>query len=334
MNVLLYSGFQTLVEKSGVGQALYHQQSAANYNGYGLVTKLANADVVHINTLFLRSLHMAHRAHRRKIPVVYHAHSTKEDFRNSYLGSNLIDGLYGKWIKRCYNSGDIIVTPTAYSKCLLESYGIKKKIVAISNGIDLSYYDRTLIQHSAFRALYGYLPKDKIIMSVGLTIDRKGILDFVALAKWMPQYQFIWFGETNLNTVPFKVRKAVKTKLPNLKFAGFATKDVLREAYASCDLFLFPSKEETEGIVVLEALAMKIPVLLRDIPVYEDWITKDVDAYKATNLEDFETQARNIINGRCPSLVESGHKVVEQRSIEAVGAQLRKVYEDVVNMRK
>ena len=60
-------------------------------------------------------------------------------------------------------------------------------------------------------------------MSVGLTIERKGVCDFVELAKRMPQYKFIWFGETNLDTVPLNVRKAVETKLPNLCFAGYAS---------------------------------------------------------------------------------------------------------------
>ena len=53
-------------------------------------------------------------------------------------------------------------------------------------------------------------------MSAGLWIDRKGITDFVELAKRMPQYDFVWYGESNLYTVPAKIRKAVKTKLPNL----------------------------------------------------------------------------------------------------------------------
>ena len=43
------------------------------------------------------------------------------------------------------------------------------------------------------------------------------------------------------------------------------------------------SKEETEGIVILEALAMKIPTLIRDIPVYEGWLTDSKDVYKAKN---------------------------------------------------
>lgn len=47
-------------------------------------------DVVHINTVFPHSFFLAKKAKRHGIPVVYHAHSTKEDFRNSYVGSKLV----------------------------------------------------------------------------------------------------------------------------------------------------------------------------------------------------------------------------------------------------
>lgn len=320
---------QNMIEKSGVGRAIYHQQSAARKNKIELAKNLEEADIVHINTVFPKSLFLAKKAKKRGIPVVYHAHSTKEDFRNSYIGSNLFAPLFGKWIQYCYNTGTIIITPTEYSKRLLISYGIKKRVEAISNGIDLTFYDRKNADRMSFRKKYGYTAEQKVIMSVGLTIERKGISDFVELAKRMPEYQFIWFGETNLNTVPIKTRKAVRTKLPNLRFAGYVNPEELREAYGSCDLFLFPSREETEGIVVLEALAMKIPMLLRDIPVYEDWLAENKEVYKAKNVKDFEQKARKILEGELPNLAEAGYRVAEARSLENIGIKLGEIYRKI-----
>lgn len=329
MKVYLYSGMQNMIEKSGVGRAIYHQQSAARKNKIGLAKGLEDAEVIHINTVFPKSLLLAKKAKKMGIPVVYHAHSTEEDFRNSYIGSNLFAPLFGKWIQYCYNTGTMIITPTEYSKRLLVSYGIKKKIEALSNGIDLTFYNRNYVDRMSFRKKYGYTAEQKIVMSVGLTIERKGISDFVELAKRMPEYQFIWFGETNLNTVPIKTRKAVRTKLPNLRFAGYVNPEELREAYGSCDLFLFPSREETEGIVVLEALAMKIPMLLRDIPVYEDWLAENKEVYKAKNVKDFEQKARRILEGELPNLAEAGYRVAEARSIENIGIKLGEIYRKI-----
>lgn len=327
MKVFLYSGMQKMIEKSGVGRAIYHQKKAAAFNDIELVDNLKDADVVHINTIFPKSYELAKEAHKLGKKVVYHPHSTRQDFRNSYIGSNLVDGLFAWWIMKCYNSGDIIITPSIYSKKLLQSYGITKDIRVLSNGIDTSYYTRNEEMREEFKKKH---KGRKVIMSAGLWIDRKGITDFVELAKRMPQYDFVWYGESNLYTVPAKIRKAVKTKLPNLSFPGYISKAELKDAYNNSDLFLFMSKEETEGIVILEALAMKIPTLIRDIPVYEGWLTDSKDVYKAKTLSEFETKITGILENKLPSVVEGGYNVAKERDIKEVGKRLKAIYEDAL----
>lgn len=228
---------------------------------------------------------------------------------------------------KCYNSGDIIITPSIYSKKLLQSYGITKDIRVLSNGIDTSYYTHNEEMREEFKKKH---KGRKVIMSAGLWIDRKGITDFVELAKRMPQYDFVWYGESNLYTVPAKIRKAVKTKLPNLSFPGYISKAELKDAYNNSDLFLFMSKEETEGIVILEALAMKIPTLIRDIPVYEGWLTDSKDVYKAKTLSEFETKITGILENKLPSVVEGGYNVAKERDIKEVGKRLKAIYEDAL----
>lgn len=322
MKVYIYSEMQDKIEKSGVGRAIYHQKAGLAANGIELAEDLKDADVVHINTVFPRSFFLALKARRLGIPVVYHAHSTKEDFRNSYIGSNLFAGLFKRWIKLCYSLGDVIITPSEYSKRLLESYNIRREIVVISNGIDLGKYRRDESAGKAFRAKYGFSESDKVIMSAGLLIKRKGVLDFIELAKRMPQYKFIWFGWSDMRFVGRDVRKAVKASAPNLTFAGYVPPDELKAAYSGSDLFLFPSYEETEGIVVLEALAMKIPVLLRDIPVYEGWLNNCQDVYKARSPEDFGNTACDILEGALMDLTDQGYKAVEKKDIRCIGEKL------------
>ena len=331
MEVYLYSGMQKLIEKSGVGRAIYHQKTAAKMAGITCVDNYRDADIIHINTVFPKSLHMAHLARKKHIPVVYHAHSTKEDFKNSYLGSNLFDELFGKWIKHCYNSTDMVITPSGYAKGLLEKDGIQKDITVLSNGIDLSYYQPEEGDRENFRKKFGFKEDDKVIMSAGLWIERKGLLDFVELAKAMPEYKFIWFGDSNLYTVSHKIRKAVFTNLPNLLFAGYVPREELKKAYAACDLFLFPSKEETEGIVILEAMAMKIPILLRDIPVYEDWIRTNEDAYKAKDLREFQELTTKILENQVPSLIDNAYEVAKNRDLKNVSRKLKEIYQYAIN---
>ena len=333
MKVLLYSEAFNLVKISGLGRAIMHQQRALQLNGVDFtLDPKDDYDVVHINTLGLRSHHLARKAKKSGKRVVYHAHSTEEDFRNSFIFSNALSGLVKKWLCSCYRSGDVIVTPTEYSKRLISGYGITNPIYPVSNGIDLAKYEPAPGDREAFRSRMGFSDSDKVVIAVGLYFERKGILDFVQMAKDMPDYKFVWFGKTPLYSVPHKIRKAVRTKLPNLTFAGYVQPDELKQAYVGCDAYIFPTHEETEGIVLLEALAAEANVIIRDIPVF-DWLTDRRDCYKAKDLEDFERLIRAVTSGELPSLQENGRAAVADMDIKKIGEKLLSVYNGTIEQK-
>ncbi len=332
MKVLLYTEGLKTVGKSGLGHAVRHQMNALESNEIEYTTdpsELDSVDIVHINWYLLKSYFLAKEAKKRGKKVVYHAHSTEEDFRNSFLFSNQLAPLFKWWICKCYRLGDVIITPTEYSKKILLSYRLDKPIYAISNGIDTSFFERHDEYREEFLNQYSFSKKDKIIMGVGLFLKRKGILDFVELARRMPEYQFIWFGYLDLKLVPKEIRSAVSNKLDNLTFAGYVEQEFLRKAYSSVDLYLFPTLEETEGIPILEALVAKTPTLVRDIPVFEEFIT-DKEVYKAKDIDEFEEKIRKILNGTLPDLTEVGYQKAIQKDIKVVGTQLVQVYQDLI----
>ena len=331
MKVLLYSEGMKWIAKSGLGRAIEHQKKALHSMGIDYTTDEKEVvDLVHINTYFLKSIRLAKKMKKQNIPVVYHAHSTEEDFRNSFLLSNQFAPLFRRWIIHAYNLGDMVITPTEYSKKLLLQSGVDRPIVAISNGIDLSYYYSEEEMEKRFREKYHYSRADKIVMSVGLYIKRKGLLDFVKLAEKMPEYQFIWFGYLNLQQVPKEIRVAVHTKLPNLIFAGYVDPYELRDAYAGANLFLFPSYEETEGIVLLEAMAMKQNILIRDIPIYSEDFKEGTDLYKARTNDEFEDKIKGIVEGNYPSLTKQAYEKVKDKDISKIGEQLYETYKKVL----
>ncbi len=326
MKILLYSENMRFIKVSGLGRAIMHQKQALTEHGIAFTDKPSDNDwdVVHINTYGLNSRRIAKKARKNGKAVAYHAHSTKEDFMDSFIGSNMFAGVFKKWICSCYDLGDVILTPTEYSKSLLEGYGITKPIFAVSNGVRLDFFKKRAEDRAEFRRKFGYSDDDKVVMAVGLYLRRKGVLDFVELAKAMPEYKFIWFGKTPLFTVPHEVRKAVKTKLDNLCFAGYVQPDELKKAYAGCDAYIFPTHEETEGIVLLEALASKAPAVIRDIPAFS-WLSEN-EVYKAKDNTDFAVKIRGVIEGQLPSLAENGYKAVEDKDISLIGEKLENVY--------
>lgn len=336
MKVLLYTEGLKKIGKSGLGKAVKHQIEALerHHIDYTLNPKEKDYDLVHINFYGPKSYLLAKKAKKNRKKIIYHAHSTEEDFKNSFILSNQLSKLFKWWICKCYSLGDMIITPTEYSKKLLENYKAlkNKKIIAISNGINMEFFQRNEKNGEQFRKKYHYQKHDKIIMGVGLYIERKGILDFVELAKRLPEYQFIWFGYSPLTFSPKKIKKAVHTKLPNLTFAGYVEPDILKGAYSGADLYLFPTLEETEGIPILEALTEKCPTLIRDIPIF-DWLEDKKQVYKAKNIDEFEQIIKDILEERLSNITEEGYKVVKEKEIKTVGKKLIDTYQDVLNER-
>lgn len=331
MRVLLYVGNYKDVEKSGVGMAIRHQKKAMEMVKIPYTTNPNDDyDIVHINTIFPESFLFAKKAKAKGKKIVYHAHSTEEDFRNSFKLSNSMAPAFKQWLRLCYKNADLILTPTPYSKKLLENYDLGKEIVSISNGIDLQFFKPSLEASKRFRKKYGFKENDKVIMSVGLYIERKGILEFLELAKRMPEYKFIWFGYTAPTLTPIKINEAIKNKTDNVYFPGYVDSSELKDAYSGADIYIFPTKEETEGIVLLEALAMRINTIVSDIPVYDEWLTDGYNVYKAKNVDEFEKKIKGIINGKLSSVVEQGYKVAKERDIKKIGYQLKKIYEKVM----
>lgn len=332
MKVLLYTEGEKLFAKSGLGKAIKHQRKALKSVGveYTNDIKDNDYDIVHINYYGPKSYHLAKKAKRNGKKVVYHAHSTEEDFKDGFIFSRQISPAFKKWIIKCYNLGDVIITPTPYSKKLLKSYGIEKPIYDISNGIELDYFDADKDSEKRFREKYNLKKTDKVIIGIGLYIERKGIVDFVKLAEKMPEYKFIWFGHSSLAIATNKVKKAVKTKLPNLTFAGFVSRQTIKDALHTCDIFMFPTHEETEGIPILEACACKTTSIVRDIPVFSGWLKDGVNVYKAKSLKEFEEKIKKIMNKELPSLHKEAYKVAEERSLNNIGKKLKEVYEEVM----
>jgi len=331
MKVCLYTEGEKLVSKSGLGKALYHQEKALESVGIEYTTNIKdNYDILHINFYGPNSFALAKLEKKKGKKIVYHAHSTEEDFKNGFIFSKQLAPAFKKWIIKCYNLGDVIITPTPYSKKLLHGYGIKKKIYAISNGIELEKFRADKSLRKSFRKKYNLKDSDKVIIGIGLYIERKGIVDFVKLAKRLPEYKFIWFGYSPLSAATKDVREAVNTKLDNLLFAGYVEQEYIVEAMNGCDLFLFPTLEETEGIPIIEACACKTKALVRDIPVFDEWLEDGVNVYKAKDLSEFEIKAKKIINNELPDLTEKAYEVAKKRDIKEIGKELKEVYQNLL----
>ena len=313
MKVLLYAEGLKVIGVSGLGKAIQHQMKALELENIPYTTDINdNYDIAHINTYFFKSYFLARKLKKKGIKIVYHAHSTEEDYKDGFIFGHLTSKL---------------------SKNILEHYkGLEnKKIVSISNGLELDFFKQNKSYKDSFRKRYGYKKDDKVIVGIGIYSRRKGIVDFVELAKRLPEYKFIWFGSSPVSVATSDVKKALKEakELPNIKFPGHVPQEMIREALGGCDLYLFPTFEETEGIPIIEACAMETNTIIRDIPIF-NYLTDGVNVYKAKEVNEFEKKIKMFLNGELKSVSKGARKIAEACDIKTVGKQLKEVYEEVL----
>ena len=234
MRVFIYNGGLRLVGKSGVGQAILHQREMLRRARIDTADHWCQrAGAVHINTVLPDSVLAALAAKLMGRKVIYYGHSTMEDFRRSFRGSDRLAPLFRKWITFCYSLGDVVLTPTEYSRRLLESYGLKPPVYSISNGVDTEFFAPDPTRRASFRRRWGLREGERAVISVGHTIARKGLPEFLELARRMPEARFLWFGWTDPHLIPQEIRQAMEQAPENVTFAGFVDRETLREPSAS-----------------------------------------------------------------------------------------------------
>jgi 1,2-diacylglycerol-3-alpha-glucose alpha-1,2-glucosyltransferase len=259
--------------------------------------------------------------------VVLHAHTTPQDVTNSYFAASLISVCLKGYLHLFYNLADVCIVPSAHTKeVLIKTLKIKRRIVVISNGIDSSLYVCNEKRASEFKAKYA-LDNRPVVLSVGLVFLRKGIVDFVTVARRLPHFQFVWAGR--IVTWPFfprAARKVITTAPKNVLFTGRVSS--ICQALSAAEVFVFPSYEENQGIAVLEAAACGLPIILRDLSVYSDFVDRQ-NCVKFTSIEGFESAIKELLNRKTvgKALGENARKTVQTHDVRILSKKLLQVYQ-------
>ncbi len=332
MKTLIYFQDVDTIKKSGIGRAMKHQLQACEDAGVETtIDKKDTYDLAHINTYWGKSQRLLKKLKKQGVPVIAHGHTTVEDFRRSFKIWQLIAPFVKKGIYYMYGHADMVITPTPYSKSLIEAYGVAKKVVAISNGIDIPLYASDPQAVKDFREKFGLKEDEKFVMSVGFPFEKKGLLDFIEVARKFPDVKFFWFGQLARILETEKVARAKRRAPKNVIFPGYVEGRLIRGAYQSAVCLFFASYEENEGIVVLEALASHCPLLLRDIGTYHPWLEDGVNAHLKKNNEEFAEEIKKLIeNGEDAKILEAGYQVAKERDLPLVGQQLKEAYEGLL----
>ncbi|MEW6119071.1 MAG: glycosyltransferase [Pseudomonadota bacterium] len=223
-------------------------------------------ELVHIHTPFLAHRAGVRWARRHRLPIVETYHTLFEEYFHHYLPF-----LPKAWLaaaarmisrKEC-DGVTAVIAPSSAMKNALQAYGVTSPIHIIPTGIRTA--DFADCDGAAFRARHGIAPERPVMAYVGRVAFEKNI-DFLlrvteSVRRERSDVLLVIAGEGPAR--PRLERAVAKRGLAdNVRFVGYLErKTELPACYCAADVFVFASKTETQGLVLLEAMALGVPVV-------------------------------------------------------------------------
>jgi 1,2-diacylglycerol-3-alpha-glucose alpha-1,2-galactosyltransferase len=273
-------------------------------------------DLAHFHTF--GPLAIGYRTYTKGVKVLT-AHSTP----HTNLGNIGLSGFVNSLYPPIYRGFDHIITVSEPSDREVRAMLPGMETTMIPNGVDRRVFQRYEDKRRAFRNALGAGEDETVVLTLGQQTPRKGIYDFLDIAARTPDLIWVWVGGFpygRLSKDYSRIEREKRKASENVVFTGFVP-DVT-EAYSGADLFFFPSKAETFGLVILEALASGLPVVARGIPELRE-IFGDAVAFFGT---PDEAQAMVQSKDRLRLSGEKAREYTEQFDIRIIAEAHAKLY--------
>jgi len=193
------------------------------------------------------------------IPVVTTYHTHFASYLDFYRLGWAEGGLWAV-LRRFYNRCDEVYAPTPTMREALVEAGVTSTIRLWPRGIELDRFDPAH-RSADWRRAQGFGDDDVVVTFVSRLVKEKGLDVF---AETVRALQAEGAPVRALVVGDGPERESLGRDLPGAVFAGHLSGDDLLTAYASSDVFLFPSETETFGNVTLEAMASGLGVVAAD----------------------------------------------------------------------
>jgi glycosyltransferase involved in cell wall biosynthesis len=223
-------------------------------------------DLIHIHTPFVAHYAGLKLGKLLNLPVVETYHTFFEDYLHHYLPwipTFAARGLARLISKNQCNQVDAIVAPSQPMLDVLRAYGINTQAKVIATGLQSHSFSEA--NGEVFREKYGIPLLRPMLLYVGRVAFEKNI-DFLIrvvklLSEEMPEVLLVITGEGLAETSLRALVKRLGIE-NNVQFIGYLDRNTeLNACYKAADIFVFASKSETQGLVLLEAMAQGTPVV-------------------------------------------------------------------------
>ena len=223
-------------------------------------------DVIHVVNPAILGLAGVYYSKKFRIPLMasYHTHLPKY---LEHYGLGHLEGLLWFLLRKTHNQARInLCTSSAMVKTLTE-HGIQRADLW-QRGVDTETFEPSLRSREMRSRLTGGYPNAPLLLYVGRLGAEKEIDRIKAVLESIPNAHLALVGDG-----PYREQLEQHFAGTNTHFIGYLMGKELGSAYASADAFVFPSRTETLGLVLLEAMAAGCPVVAANAGGIPDIVT-------------------------------------------------------------
>ncbi|NWG87270.1 MAG: glycosyltransferase [Hydrogenophilaceae bacterium] len=231
-----------------------------------VLREAADCDLIHVQTPFMA--HYAGVGVARKLakPVLATYHTLFEEYLHHYaplLPAEWLKGMARRFSRGQCNDLDAVVVPSTAMRERLGDYGVTSPMHVLPTGIPLERFAAG--DGARFRERHGISPDRPAALFVGRVAHEKNIdflLDALLVARRrLPELLLLVTGEGPALASLRQQAEAMGLD-KSVRFLGYLDRaGELPDCYAAADIFVFASRTETQGLVLLEAMAMGLPVV-------------------------------------------------------------------------
>ena len=298
-------------------------------------------DVIHVHHPALVGNVALALKRRLNIPVVFTYHTRYEEYLHYIKGLKQIEahtGIMEKYLRYFCTRCDLLAAPTPGLRDYLQKKEFGTPIAVLPTGIPAESFlpDKGRAEH--IRKAY-LSAADHMFCTVSRLAKEKNIyfqLEGLACLKRLLQKKGKTFKHLMIGDGPERrsfQKRVQELGLENeIVFVGNVSNTEIKNYQAACDLFLFTSKSETQGIVLLEAMAAENPVIAVDASGVCDVVCNGKNGYRTP--EDAYVWARKIADTigdetALAALGEGARRTAESYSQEQIALRAAQCYEQV-----